>query len=193
MSEEKKYDKPAENLNRFQHFVYDYGRYHHNIVNILVHVVCVPIIIISLLRMTSHASKVYLDSDFNYGYLIPILATPLYIYVDFFVGIITSLEYFVIDFLLINFTFEERFFGLNDWQTWLLIHVIAWIAQFIGHGFFEKRKPALMDNFLLTLNAPIFVNLETFYFLFNYRKEELKEVEKYVINDIKRYRGEKKE
>ena len=27
-------------------------------------------------------------------------------------------------------------------------HVIGWIAQFIGHGVFEGRKPALMDNLL---------------------------------------------
>ena len=33
---------------------------------------------------------------------------------------------------------------------WMIFtaHVIGWIAQFIGHGVFEGRKPALMDNLL---------------------------------------------
>lgn len=28
------------------------------------------------------------------------------------------------------------------------LHAFAWIAQFVGHGFAEKRAPALMDNIL---------------------------------------------
>lgn len=32
--------------------------------------------------------------------------------------------------------------------------------QFVGHGVFEKRKPALMDNISQILNAPMFVMIE---------------------------------
>jgi len=28
------------------------------------------------------------------------------------------------------------------------VHAICWIAQFIGHGFAEKRAPALLDNLI---------------------------------------------
>jgi len=28
----------------------------------------------------------------------------------------------------------------------LSVHVTAWIAQFMGHGFAERRAPALLDN-----------------------------------------------
>ena len=30
----------------------------------------------------------------------------------------------------------------------IAIHVLCWIAQFIGHGVAEKRAPALLDNLL---------------------------------------------
>ena len=30
----------------------------------------------------------------------------------------------------------------------IAIHVLCWIAQFVGHGFAEKRAPALLDNLL---------------------------------------------
>lgn len=49
------------------------------------------------------------------------------------------------------------------WKFTLYIHIIAWIAQFIGHGIFEKRAPALLDNLLLTLVAPNFVVLEVMF------------------------------
>jgi uncharacterized membrane protein YGL010W len=32
------------------------------------------------------------------------------------------------------------------WQAALVIHVVAWILQFIGHGVFEGRAPALLDS-----------------------------------------------
>jgi 2-hydroxy fatty acid dioxygenase len=51
----------------------------------------------------------------------------------------------------------------------LIIHIVAWIFQFIGHGVFEskvinyvERKPALLDNLTQILNAPLFVIVEIF-------------------------------
>ncbi|KAI4635202.1 uncharacterized protein J4E87_000152 [Alternaria ethzedia] len=38
------------------------------------------------------------------------------------------------------------------------IHVVSWILQFVGHGKFEGRKPALLDNLVQALFlAPLFV------------------------------------
>jgi uncharacterized membrane protein YGL010W len=38
------------------------------------------------------------------------------------------------------------------------IHVASWILQFIGHGKYEGRKPALLDNLVQSLFlAPLFV------------------------------------
>lgn len=41
------------------------------------------------------------------------------------------------------------------------IHVASWIAQFVGHGKFEGRAPALLDNlFQAVFLAPFFVWIE---------------------------------
>ncbi|KAF8318242.1 DUF962-domain-containing protein [Clavulina sp. PMI_390] len=41
------------------------------------------------------------------------------------------------------------------------VHVACWIAQFIGHGKFEGRQPALFDSLVQALVlAPFFVHLE---------------------------------
>merc|ERR1712192_305067 len=72
--------------------------------------------------------------------------------------------------------------GFPLWQAFL---AAAWIAQFIGHGVFEGRAPALLDSWDQALiTAPLFVLLEVLFF-FGYRptfyKECMKEVEKNLL------------
>ena len=45
-----------------------------------------------------------------------------------------------------------------------VVHVAAWIAQFVGHGKYEGRKPALVDNVVQAVfEAPLFVWYETLF------------------------------
>lgn len=57
----------------------------------------------------------------------------------------------------------------NYWA--LALFTGSWIAQFIGHGVFEGRAPALFDNLVQALFlAPFFVWMEILFFL-GYRPE----------------------
>ena len=58
---------------------------------------------------------------------------------------------------------------MNAFYVAFGIHILAWAAQFIGHGVFEGRKPALIDNLLQSLVlAPFFVWFHIlFFFGFN--------------------------
>jgi uncharacterized membrane protein YGL010W len=70
-------------------------------------------------------------------------------------------------------------------------HIFAWIAQFIGHGVFEGRAPALLDNlFQAIFLAPLFVWLEIL-FAFGYRPELKKRLEKGVKQDVEKFRNER--
>ena len=42
------------------------------------------------------------------------------------------------------------FVATEENAFWVIfaIHSLGWVAQFIGHGVFEGRKPALFDNLL---------------------------------------------
>lgn len=78
---------------------------------------------------------------------------------------------------------------VNYWAAG--VHVVAWIAQFIGHGKFEGRAPALLDNlFQAVFLAPLFVWLEVL-FSMGYREELKVRVEKGVQEDIAKYRASK--
>jgi uncharacterized membrane protein YGL010W len=52
-----------------------------------------------------------------------------------------------------------------------MVQLFAWISQFIGHGVYEKRAPALLDNLVQALFlAPLFVWIEVL-FMAGYRPE----------------------
>ena len=73
------------------------------------------------------------------------------------------------------------------------LHAFAWIAQFVGHGVYEGRAPALMENLGFALLAPFFVTFEFLHFGFGYKEgPEMKDVRKAIAEDIKKYRENKK-
>lgn len=81
----------------------------------------------------------------------------------------------------------------NSAFNWAVgLHVIAWVAQFIGHGVFEKRSPALFNNlFQAFAMAPLFVVLEVL-FAFGYRPNFKEKCEKEVKKQLKTWAGAKK-
>lgn len=76
--------------------------------------------------------------------------------------------------------------------VWSLgINVVSWIAQFVGHGAYEGRSPALLDNlFQAIFLAPLFVFLE-YLFMFGYRRELQQRVETEVQKKIAQFKTEK--
>lgn len=74
----------------------------------------------------------------------------------------------------------------------LAAHVGSWILQFIGHGIYEGRAPALTDNIVQALFlAPLFVWLEVL-FKFGYRPELQARMNKGIEEDITKFRDSKK-
>lgn len=73
----------------------------------------------------------------------------------------------------------------------IALNVVSWLAQFIGHGVFEKRAPALLDNLVQAIFlAPFFVWFEIL-FSFGYRPELRARVEKAVKIQVDRFQDEK--
>jgi uncharacterized membrane protein YGL010W len=77
----------------------------------------------------------------------------------------------------------------NKWA--IAINVVAWIAQFVGHGKFEGRAPALLDNLVQAIFlAPFFVWMEVLFFL-GYRPELKARVDKAIMEEIKQFKKAK--
>lgn len=77
----------------------------------------------------------------------------------------------------------------NYWGIGL--HVMSWLFQFIGHGFFEGRAPALLDNLVQALFlAPFFVWMEILFY-FGYRPELRQRLDKAVQQELEKLRKSK--
>ena len=77
----------------------------------------------------------------------------------------------------------------NYWA--LALSFIGWAAQLIGHGAFEGRAPALLDNLVQALFlAPFFVWMEVLFYL-GYRPELKARLDKAVQLEIEKYRKSK--
>lgn len=69
----------------------------------------------------------------------------------------------------------------------ILVNIGSWFAQFIGHGCFERRAPALKDNLLQALFlAPLFVWLEIL-FACGYRPKLRARVGEAVEKEVEKY------
>lgn len=75
----------------------------------------------------------------------------------------------------------------NYWA--LGAHIMSWLLQFFGHGVFEGRAPALLDNLVQALFlAPFFVWMEIL-FMFGYRPELKSRIDKAVTNDVQKFKA----
>ena len=71
----------------------------------------------------------------------------------------------------------------------IAIEIVSWVAQFVGHGVYEGRAPALLDNLLQAMVlAPFFVFME-FLFMLGYRPELQKRVSAEVEKEVKKFKA----
>jgi uncharacterized membrane protein YGL010W len=79
----------------------------------------------------------------------------------------------------------------NYWAGALF--VASWIAQFLGHGAFEGRAPALFDNLVQAfVLAPFFVWMEILFYL-GYRPELKSRLDEAVQKEVEKYRASKEQ
>ena len=176
----------TEKLNKFQKFFYDYGRFHYNKINVWIHILCVPFIVFTLGLMVKHLSANYFELKFNPMWVLLSALACLYLYVDFVSGLLTIVQHSCLLYFFSDVDFSYA--GFSSIQVIVVVHLLSWIFQFIGHGVFEKRKPALMDNVFLMFSAPVFVNIELMIMMLGYRRKEIEETNLHIRKDISEYR-----
>ena len=79
-------------------------------------------------------------------------------------------------------------YGMIATSIALGVHVFSWIIQFVGHGKFEGRAPALLDNLVQALFlAPFFVWFELLFWV-GYRPELKARLEKSIQQNIREFK-----
>ncbi|KAK9935123.1 hypothetical protein M0R45_022237 [Rubus argutus] len=159
-----------------KHFAF-YGAYHSNPINIAIHMLFVwPIFFTALLilyftpsifnlEFSLFGSHVFLA--FNIGFLLTLIYSVFYYFLDAKAGTLAALLC-VICWVTSSFLASRLGFSLS-WKVVLVAQIVCWTGQFIGHGVFEKRAPALLDNLAQAfIMAPFFVLLEALQSFFGY-------------------------
>ncbi|CAB1184501.1 unnamed protein product [Spirodela intermedia] len=152
-------------LNLEEHFAF-YGAYHSAPVNVLIHILLVwPIFftILLLLYFTPpffHSAAPFgLPLVFNLGFIITLVYAIFYVCLDRRAGSIGALLCVV---CWVGSSVLGSHLGAHrGLRVALASQLFCWTGQFIGHGVFEGRAPALLSNLSQAfLMAPFFVLLE---------------------------------
>lgn len=140
-----------------------YAESHQNHTNKFIHWVCVPLIVFSLLglvwsvpfpemaflgkgqRYVNWASFLILFAIIFYFRLSVPLTMAMLIVIIVFSGVIVTIE-----------KLHKTAGWPVLWQVCLVIFVISWIGQFIGHRI-EGKKPSFLDDLKFLLIGPIWL------------------------------------
>ncbi|KAG2707133.1 hypothetical protein I3843_05G121800 [Carya illinoinensis] len=162
-----------------KHFSF-YGAYHSNPINIAIHMMFVwPIFFTALLILYFTPSLfnlphiefsllgIHIILLLNIGFLLALIYSVFYVCLDVKAGSLAALLC-VISWVTSSFIASRLGFSLA-WKVVLVAQLVCWTGQFIGHGIFEKRAPALLDNLVQAfIMAPFFVLLEALQNFFGY-------------------------
>ena len=138
-------------MNRDIHqWISDYGVSHQNPMNKKIHWICVPLIMFTLLGLLSLV-KIY---NINLTHLIIIFA--LFFYLRLSISI--SVGMFIISAIQLGIIFymETLLLDLHLLYIYLLIFIIAWVGQFIGHKI-EGQKPSFFEDIQFLLIGPAWI------------------------------------
>lgn len=159
-----------------KHFAF-YGAYHSNPINVAIHMFLVWPILFTAILILYFTPSVFnfsfsiFGSHFslalNFGFFLAVVYSVFYVCLDPKAG---SLAAFLCMLCWVASSFLAGFLGFSlAWKVVLVAQIVCWTEQFIGHGVFEKRAPALLDNLVQALiMAPFFVLLEALQNFFHY-------------------------
>lgn len=152
-------------MTNLERLLSQYAAYHLDRNNIVTHFVGIPLIVFSILCLTARASVELSGFSITLAMLLIILSSIYYISLDKLFGILMLVLFVLAYPLAVNIA------ALPMW-SWLGasigIFVVGWAFQFVGH-YFEKKKPAFVDDVIGLAIGPLFV-LAEFIFLLGFRK-----------------------
>lgn len=155
-------------MSRLEEILNSYQEYHTEKITRITHFIGIPLIIFSIILFLS-----WFSFSLNPIISIPlvwfaiIILTIYYMKIDRLIGVILAV-FFIILALIAGISGHYEV-GKSSFITFLITFIGGWLIQLIGH-FFEKRKPAFMDNFMQIFAAPIFLCAEVL-IKFGIRKE----------------------
>lgn len=152
-------------MTNLERLLSQYAAYHLDRNNVVTHFVGIPLIVFSILCLTARAGVEISGFSITLAILLIVLSSIYYISLDKLFGILMLILFVLV------YPLALKIAALAMW-SWLGasigIFVVGWVFQFVGH-YFEKKKPAFVDDLIGLAIGPLFV-LAEFVFLLGFRK-----------------------
>uniref|UniRef100_A0AAV1UQQ1 DUF962 domain-containing protein n=1 Tax=Peronospora matthiolae TaxID=2874970 RepID=A0AAV1UQQ1_9STRA len=194
---------PADRFNLEKQVTF-YLSYHDNKINQYIHLACIWPIFVSGLVLLAHTQPLIETPSFlaalpygqfmllNYSAIVTAVYMVWYIALDIRAGTLAA-GIVYLSYVFANYFVMEgsEALGVNSVRVCIGIQATAWILQFIGHGVFERRKPALLDSpGQAFITAPMFVLLEILFPL-GYRPDLYQRVLKQAQLNVANFKASK--
>lgn len=168
-------------MSRLERLLSQYAAYHLDRRNVFSHFIGVPLIVFSIICLLARAQFAVAGYSLDLALVVMVLAVIYYLSLDLIFAVILAAVF------AFMYAPAQLIAGL-PLASWLLvsigIFVVGWIIQFIGH-YYEKKKPAFMDDLIGLAMGPMFVVAELV-FLLGLRKD----MEQRVLEQAKKMREE---
>jgi uncharacterized membrane protein YGL010W len=137
-------------------WLHEYSTSHQNPINKLLHWICVPVIVVSVVGMLWSlpvpAAFEKISPALNWGTAMLAMAVVYYFFLS--VPLALGMLPVVLATVLIVSWLDRLTVPL--WQICLVAFVLAWIGQFIGHHI-EGRKPSFFKDVQFLLIGPLWL------------------------------------
>lgn len=134
----------------------EYGESHRDPVNKRLHWVCVPLIVLSIVGLLwsipAPASWLARSPFLNWGVLFIVLALINY----YVLAWRLALGMTVVTLGVIAIVYGANHLSMPLWLSSLVVFVIAWVGQFIGHKV-EGKKPSFFKDIQFLLIGPLWL------------------------------------
>jgi uncharacterized membrane protein YGL010W len=132
-----------------------YADYHRDDVNRWMHIIGNPIIALAVFLPLSLVSVPIFGVHVTAAALLVIPALIVWMAFDFGLGLAVVIS--AIPLLLAAAVIAKNVSVVWLWIITVLLVVIGWVMQVVGHQLFERRKPALLDNPIHMLMSPMYI------------------------------------
>lgn len=140
-----------------------YGAYHHHPANVWIHIICVPLILLSTFLLLTNTGPLLGAAYTNLGVIVSVVYGALYVLMEPIAG--GMLFPLLVGSTIYSTNLVSEYGSLANKYAGAA-NVVSWIMQFVGHGLAEGRAPALLDNLVQALFlAPFFVWFEILFML----------------------------
>ena len=142
-------------MRKLDSWLNEYSASHKNKINGIIHLICVPLILWATIGIlyAIPVPTILQHYNFNWSYIVIILALTFYLRLGIVPYLIMLLQIVVILFICTVLAMSNKPLFLLS----IIVFVLAWIGQFIGHKI-EGVKPSFFKDLQFLLIGPLWVS-----------------------------------